>query len=362
MNRRRIRTRIRTRSRILARLLAQRLARVGTAFAFAFFATAAASYALERDVEGTHIRTFGDAVWLCVVTLATVGYGDVYPITPRGRAVLGLFILFVLVSVGFLLTAVNEAVLEVKRMEDNGLIGTDLTGHVVLYGWSPVARTAAEELLAAGRAIAWVVERTDDISAAQRLAPRDRLFVTSGELTQDLLGARLNAAAADTVVIASSDDARNIVASLNARAVNPGARIIVAVQAEALRQTLIASGVTYVASPFELSGRLVASAAFEPEVAQFIEDVTSGVDDGFDLRQYGAAPFAERTVRDVRAELAGFDGPLLVGLAVPSEKGFRVHPNPPGDRVIGDGDQLVVLTDRAQAERFTARYKTSQGR
>ncbi len=343
------------------RLLRARLSRVGTVFVSVFMVVAAASYILERDVEGSHIRTFGDALWLCVVTLATVGYGDVYPVTGAGRAVLGIFILFVLVSVGFLLTAVNEAVLEVKRMEDNGLIGTDLTGHVILYGWSPTARTAVDELLSAGRSIAWVVDRPEEIPAAQRFAPRDRLFVTSGELSQDLLRERLNADEASTVVVASPDDARNIVASLNARAVNPGARIIVAVQAEALRQTLIASGVTYVASPYELSGRLVASAAFEPEVAQFIEDVTTG-GEGFDLRQYSAEPFAGRTVSTVRAELVSFDGPLLVGVAQPDGKSFAVRPHPPGDLVITARDQVVVLTDGPQADRFAARYKTSQGR
>lgn len=355
------RRRIATRTRLFASFLGRRLSRVGTVFAVAFLATSALSYAVERRVEGSHIRSFGDAVWLCVVTLATVGYGDVYPVTAAGRAVLGVFILFVLVTIGFLLTAVNEAVLEVKHMEDFGLIGTDFTRHVILYGWSPTARTAVSELLTAGRSVAWVVDRPDDIPEAKRFGAREQLFVTSGELTQDLLRTRLNALEADTVVVATADDARNIVASLNARAVNHEVRIIVAVQAEALRQTLIASGVTYVASPYELSGRLVASAAFEPEVAQFIEDVTTG-GEGFDLRQYSAAPFAGRTVSTVRAELVGFDGPLLVGVAKRGAKGYEVRPHPPGDTVISESDQVVLLTDNAQAERFTARYKTAQGR
>ncbi len=357
-----LRRRITARTRVLAAMLVARATRVSALFAAVFVSVAALSYLAEHDAPGSHIRTWGDAIWLCVVTLATVGYGDVYPVTDAGRAVLGGFILFVLVAVSFLLTAVNDAVLDVKRMEDNGLIGTDLTDHVIVYGWSPVARTAAEELLAAGRDLAWLVDRPDEVHSARRLGPRDRVFVTTGDFSQEVIRERLNGPGASTFVIAGTDDARNIVASLNARAVNPAARVIVAVQAEALRQTLIASGVTWVASPYELSGRLVASAAFEPEVARFIEDVTSGVDDGFDLRQYRAAPFAGRTVAEVRAELVSFDGPLLVGLATPAEKGFSVRPHPPGSTVVGAGDQLVLLTDRAQADRFAARYEAAQGR
>ena len=55
---------------------------------------------------------------------------------------------------------------------------------------------------------------------------------------------------------------------INVRSVNVNCRVIVYIKREELRQTLHASGVTYVASPFELSGRLIASAAFEPRGGQ----------------------------------------------------------------------------------------------
>ena len=120
--------------------------------------------------------------------------------------------------------------------------------------------------------------------------------------------------------------------------------------------------VTYVASPNELSGRLVASAAFEPEVAKFIEDVTSGADDGHDLQQYQAGALAGLTVGEVREKLFEIDGPLLIAVAHAEAEGHRVFAHPEKSRQLGVNDHLIVLATRAQSERLSARYKSVQGR
>ena len=356
------RQRSRSKTLLMFRLLRARLVRVGPVFLGVFLIVVVAVYLLERNAPDTHVTSLADSVWFTIVTLSTVGYGDIYPVTPAGRVLTGGFILFTLTAIGFLLTAINEAVLEVKRMEENGLIGTSMEGHVVVCGFGPVARTAIEELLAADRQVAVVCERVDDIREAQRYGPRDRLFVTAGEIDQDLLRDRLNAAAAQTAVIATDDDTKTIIASLNMHAVNPGARIIVSVKTDALRQTLIASGVTYVASPYELSGRLVASAAFEPEVAQLVEDITSGVDEGFDLHQYSAGPFDGDTVRTARKRLEELEGPLLIAVARWKEGGFDITPHPPSDLVLDRRDQVIVLANDQQAARMAESFKLQQGR
>jgi len=345
------------------RMVAQRGRRVGAVF-FGGFALAVTSlWLLEHDVPGAKLVSWGEALWFCVVTLSTVGYGDLYPVTWAGRLVTAIFILFTVVSIGYVLTAINEAVLEVNRMEELGLIGTEMRGHTVVVGFSPVARTAIEELLAAGIDIAVVCERPEEIPLARRLGDNTKgtLFVTSGEPDAEFLRQRMRATEATTAVVATTDDARNIIASLNLRAVNPNLRVIVAVKAEALRQTLISSGVTYVASPYELSGRLVASAAFEPEVAHFVEEVTTGIG-GHDLQQYSAAPFAGKTVRDVRAALEALEGPLLVGVARWVDGAFRVEPHPPRDLVLEARDQILVLANHEESARLHKAYTLRQGR
>ena len=68
----------------------------------------------------------------------------------------------------------NDAVMEVKRMEDIGLIGTDMDGHVVVVGFSPVARSAIAELLDAGRSVAVLCQSAEEVPLARRLQGFDR--------------------------------------------------------------------------------------------------------------------------------------------------------------------------------------------
>src|SRR5262249_53917141 len=147
--------------------------------------------------------------------------------------------------------------------------------------------------------IAILCENQQEIEAARDMkAPA--LFITSGDPSQELFRDRLNVGEADAVIVAMSDDTKNLIATLNVKAVAPKARLVVALQREELRQTLMAGGVTYIASPNELSGRLVASAAFEPEVAMLLEDLMSSEVGGADCMQYAAGDLGGRSVGDIR--------------------------------------------------------------
>jgi voltage-gated potassium channel len=348
---------------ILLELLGQRLLRVGLVYAAAFFGAATTIFLLERGAHDGKFATFGDALWFCVVTMSTVGYGDVFPVTGAGRIVTGVFILFTLTTIGFLLTAISEAVLEVKRMDEHGLIGTSMKGHIVVCGYGALARAALEDLLAAGRKVALLCETTEELALAKEHGGARELYVTFGEASQEVLRDRLNAGEAEAFVIAFSDDVKNVIASLHARVVNPGARLVVALQREELRQTLIAGGVTYAASANELSGRLLASAAFEPEVAYLVEDITTGARGGYDLQQYEAGTgLGGRKVAEVREQLHALDGPLLIALAVWDGSRYELKPHPAPDLRVSEKDHIIVLANQDQAERLVERYHVRQGR
>ena len=61
----------------------------------------------EKDQPGAHIRTFADAIWYSLVTISTVGYGDVTPVSPAGH-VIG--IIFLLMSMGLLVALFGSVV------------------------------------------------------------------------------------------------------------------------------------------------------------------------------------------------------------------------------------------------------------
>jgi voltage-gated potassium channel len=352
----------RRKRRVMLEMLWRRVAKLAATFTVVLLLTALLVWLLDHEQARSNIKSYGDAVWLCIVTLSTVGYGDVAPVGVAGRAVTAAFIVFTLLSLGFLLAALNEAVLEVKRMEETGLLGTDLRDHIIVYGFSPVAQTAISQLLGADRNVALICEHIDQIAVARQLGDSRSLFITAGEVSHEMLVERVNAMHATTAVVASDDDAHNIIAALNVRAVNPDIRVIVSVRAPELRRTLISSGVTYVASPFELSGRLVASAAFEPEVAKLVEEVSNSGDDGFDLQQFSAQPFAGQSVAELRRHLEEIDGPLLLATCVSNGVDYDIRPHPRAQQVLTESDQIIVLCNTDQAGRLTSRWNLRQGR
>src|SRR5690606_3004220 len=91
------------------------------AIVFVYF-VALATLAAERDAPGATITTFGDAVWWAAVTIATVGYGDTYPITVPGRLYAVLLMAGGLAIVGTasatVISLINERIGQARRRHD----------------------------------------------------------------------------------------------------------------------------------------------------------------------------------------------------------------------------------------------------
>ena len=156
---------------------------------------------------------------------------------------------------------------------------------------------------------------------------------------------RLAVSRASTVTVCLEDDALSLIVSLGARELNPSATIVVALKREELRKSFRMAGVTYVASPQEMGGRLLASAAFEPVVAKFLEDASTGLS-GSDLRQYEVTadqPPDGLSVAQVRADLMREAHALLVAVSKRVGADLELRSNPPADLTLAAGDVLIVL-------------------
>ncbi len=325
---------------------------------------AVAFWQLESGREGG--LSFGESLYYGIVTLSTVGYGDFYPMTTGGRIVAVFMILFALTALGYFLTKISDAVMEARRMEWLGMNGTKFQKHQVVIGWSEIARITVTELLASEQQVAVVTDRSDAMSKIREMSTQDDLFATVGDLSNEAVLERAGVKVAATVIICTEDDSQNLILALNVRSMNPSARIIVAVKRPELRKTLTSSGVTYVASPFELSGRLVASAAFEPEVARFVDDITSGASGDYDLQQFSvtAGSAADgKTVGEIGAILRDNESSLIVAVGVAGDAdAWEMRGNPPHDLAIKPEDVLVVLGSQQQNRAAATLLGVRQGR
>ena len=317
-----------------------------------------------------NILRLDDALWWSTVTLGTIGYGDHYPVSLGGRLTAGAFIMTTMVFIAIVLSGIQSAVMDYNRLRWLGMTGTNLKNHVIVCGWSSISKVAIPELLAAGRQVAVICEDQNEISLIKELCDDDRqLFITVGDPTGLPALKRVNHLEAHTLIIATPKDTTNLISSLNVRLHNPELRIIVYVQRPELRTTFSASGVTYVASPFEIGGRLVASAAFEPEVAHLVDTMTSGLSD-CDIQQFTVSKGSSAenmTVSEIRKEMITNDGALLIATAKKNPKkiegeGWEVKGNPSTKKKMSAGEIIIFMGTPEENMVVSERLGVQQGR
>lgn len=313
-----------------------------------FLVAAWAFLVAEGGIEGGP-EGYGDALWFCLVTVSTVGYGDIFPVTTEGRLVAMMVILSSLGSLGFLFSRIGEIVVEGKQRERLGMDGTEFEGHVVILGWSPMARAALNELLASGASVAMVCETEELLHNLRPLAKKKQLFLCRAEARSPNALELVNIRRARTVVCCDEDDTSNLVLALNVRRLNPTVDLVSSIRNDELRHSFASAGVDFVTNAFDISGRLIASAAFEPDVAHFLDDITSAQNEhGHDLHQLRVPPnLVGWNCGKLRAALQEREGPLLVVHIRRSKPGFY-RPNPPRNSELAENDVLIFLSTDAQ--------------
>ena len=81
-------------------------------------------YIVEHNIEGTKITNLGDAFWWAIVTVTTVGYGDVYPITVEGRVIAAFLMIVGIAILGILISTLGAGLIE-SRLKPRPKPGED---------------------------------------------------------------------------------------------------------------------------------------------------------------------------------------------------------------------------------------------
>ena len=182
------------------------------------------SYVLGSGFQ-PRITDFASAVYFAVVTMSTVGYGDITPHTPETRWFSISLIVLGLVVFATSLTAMAGPVIEgrMRRLLQPKRKKMKRTAHIIVVGDGPLARSAVKALGARGlqTTAIWPVQPTQEIS------PPEDLVVGDGSDTDVLKSADIGQARA--VLALSEDDSYNAFVVLAAKELNPGARTVMAV-------------------------------------------------------------------------------------------------------------------------------------
>lgn len=280
----------------------------------------------------------GDALYMTVMTVTTVGFREVRELDGIGRAwtmllaVSGVAIIFG--SIGIvaetILSEVASGRQERRHMED---AVKAQRGHFILCGYGRVGSTVARELAHAHVSFVVIDSDADSLAAAAR----DGFLVVDGDATRDDVLLRAGVDRARGLITTVDSDANNVYVTLSARAINPGLFIVGRANQEGAEVKLLQAGANRAVSPYARAGRQIAELATRPRVADFIDFALSHGDLAFSIEEVEVVedgPLVGRTVASLTAE-----GAHLLAI-VRESRGYE--PNPPPERELQAGDGLIL--------------------
>ncbi len=287
-----------------------------------------------------------EALYMTVITVTTVGYREVRPLTPIGEA---FTMALILLGVGFAIYALTSFIQYVieghfdesyrrRRMEQRI---SQLQGHYIVCGYGRVGRRVAEETRGAGRP---VVVIDSDAGAIARAQGDGCLFV-QGDAAQDEVLQHAGIAQAKALFAVTSRDEDNIYIVLSARVLQPDLQIIARANQEGAQEKLRRAGAHQVVSPYEMGGRRMAMLALRPLVTDYFDTLLQrrhGELQVEELLVRADSALTGRTLEQLRAR-----GTLAVSvLAVIKVNGLLLS-DPPPETILQEGDQLVVAGPRS---------------
>ncbi len=305
--------------------------------------------------------SMGDAIYMTILTVYTVGYEEVRPIDTsllRGITmaliVLGctgmIFLTGVLVQ---LITATQlTQMLGLKRM--NSAIDR-LSGHVVICGFGRIGSMLAREL-AAGRAAFVVLDNSEDRLVEAR--ERGYLCITADATDEDVL--RLaGVARARCLATVLPDDAANVFITLSARSLNRDLTIVSRGEVPSTERKLLQAGANRVVLPAHIGAERIAEIILYPEATRLAG--RAGAPHGNVLATLGleveVVPVEQGSRAAgsaVRAMEAAAAGAFLIA-AIDRQSGPRVV-RPEGDVVLQAGDGVVLVGRSGRAEAVAALF------
>jgi voltage-gated potassium channel len=283
-----------------------------------------------------------DAFYMTLITMTTVGYSEIHPLSHAGRVFNSLLIIFGVTTIFIAIGAMTQTIIELefgdaigKRRKKHMI--DKLKNHFIICGYGRVGRGAAEELQHAG--VPFVVV---DIDATRvERAMMAGLLAVAADSTHDDVLRQVGIDRARGLVAALATDADNLFVLLSAKGLNPGIFVATRAAEEGAEEKMRRAGADAVYAPYSITGHRLAQSLLRPHVVQFLDFTTKDIGQDIAIEQVRVADTSEMVARTIRDMQLGRDLGVIV-MAIRSRDGSMLF-NPPADTAVRAGDYLIVM-------------------
>ena len=286
-----------------------------------------------------------DALYMTVITLATVGFKEVHELSPQGKAFTIVLIICGTGIIAYTLTSLLQFTIEGQLRKILGRKKVEsriskLRNHYIICGFGRIGHLICREFQS--RPVPFlVVEKAPH--HIERLEREGFLYV-EGDATEDdtLLAAGIHHAKG--LITAVTSDTDNVYITLTARGLNPSLFILARAGEEGSEKKLMRAGASKVISPYTIGASRMAHAILRPSVVDFIEIATASEHLELQIEEIAinaGSDLAGKTL--VNSGIRRNMGIIIVGI---KQTDGQMIFNPPPDKVIDPGSVLIILGKR----------------
>jgi voltage-gated potassium channel len=291
-----------------------------------------------------------DAIYMTVISITTVGFSEVIPLSPAGKY-FTIFLIFGGVGLFlYIVSLITEAMIEGglhtflgrRNMEKKMAAMKD---HYIVCGFGRIGKVISKILYENNRAFMIIENNPDEIKAIEELG----YLVLQGDSTNDDTLQKAHIMDAKALIAVTSSDADNVYIILSAKGLKPDIYVIARSSGKKGAETkLLRAGANKVFSPYEIGARRMAQSLVRPTVIDFIDLTVHEGELGLRLEELQVsenATFINKTLKEsgIRSEHD------LIVVAIKRQMGEMLF-NPSPITEILSGDILVVLGEHANIQ------------
>jgi voltage-gated potassium channel len=297
--------------------------------------------------------TLFEAFYMTIITLSTVGFSEVIPLSQAGRAITVVIIVLGIsvgaYTIGMLVKALVEG--ELVRIFGRIKVQKQISGlknHFIICGFGRIGRIVCSELAADN--IDFVVIEQDP-SVIERIEALRYLYIEMDATTEEAL-LHAGIMAAKGIVTAVDSDANNVFITMSAKSLNPNVFVLARASEEKNEAKLLRAGANRVVSPYMIGGRRIAQMLKKPTVVDFVDIAMMGSHLGLMMEEAKIGDKSSLIGKNlIDSHLRKDYGVIIV--AIKKQSGDMIF-NPTPSEKLESGDVIVILGKKEDLKRMNA--------
>jgi voltage-gated potassium channel len=292
-----------------------------------------------------------DSLYMTLITLSTVGFGEVYALSPTGKIFTMILVIFGVGGAAYTISIIGQMIVEgeIRKLLGRRKMEKSLKGlkdHYIVCGYGRVGRRICKEFCI--RKAPFVVVEKDPQVMEQ--VEKDGFLFVQGDSTEDSTLINAGIEKAKGLVSALANEADNVFIVLSARQLNPNLFITARADSDTAERKIKRAGANKVVSPYKIGGIRMALTTLRPNLVDFMKVVTFDKETGLVIEEIEIkpnSPLTQTTLKDspIRKEF----GIMVAGIKKPGKDVFL---NPSPDTQIEAGDILIVIGEKEQLEKL----------